>query len=353
MTKNRKTYLDYLRVFAAFAVIIIHVSSQNLHLTEMGDINWYMFKVYLMASDWAVPVFCMISGSLFLPRDIDVVTIIKKYVFRISVAFVGWSLFYTLVFELKNGLLTAAGSFVRGYSHMWFLYMIAGLYLVTPILRAVAKDQKLLKYFIILGFVTAILIPEVLSVIGIISSRSGAYLSKAYSYIDTNVVYGYAIYYMLGYYLDNLEISEKRIMKLAIIGIICYIGPVLIFILCASQFGIELSFLLGNFSVGDFVRSATIFLLAKYLTNGKGGETKEVPVLLFIARHTFTLYLVHQFVITMLNRLFGLNTLSFSSVLSVPVIGIISFLISIILAIILDVIRDRALLLITKREKDF
>ena len=347
---KRKTYLDYLRVFAAFAVIMIHVSYQNMHLTELGDANWYIFKTYLMASNWAVPVFCMISGSLFLARDIDVKTMITKYIFRIAIVFVGWSLFYTLVFELKNGWLTAAGSFVRGYSHMWFLYMIAGLYLVTPILRLVAKDQKLLKYFIILGFITSILIPEVLELVGIISPRANAYMSKAYSYVETNVVSGYVVYYMLGYYLDNLEINKRRIMRVAFIGAICFIGPVIVFMLCASLFGVGLPFLFGNFSAGDFIRSTTIFLLAKYLAHGKDGETKELPILHFISRHTFTLYLVHQFVITMLNRLFGLNTLSFSAALSVPIIGIMSFIISVFLAVILDVIWDRTLPLIIKRK---
>lgn len=336
MTKNRKDYLDYIRVFAAFAVIIIHVSSQNLHLTEVGSTNWCIFKAYLMASNWAVPVFCMISGSLFLSRDIDLKTIVTKYIFRIALAFVGWSLFYALVFELKNGWGSVAASFVRGYSHLWFLYMIAGLYLVTPILRHIAKDKKLLRYFLILGFITFILMPEILGLIGVVSSKAGGYLSKAYSNIEISVVSGYAIYYMLGYYLDSIELSKKQIVKMLMVGIAFYIVPVVILILYASRRGTELTFLTVNFAVGDFFRSVTIFMLAKYFANEHNKETRVVQILKFVGGHTFTLYLVHQFVITMLNRLFGLNTLSFSTLLSVPVIGIISFFISIVIAVVLD-----------------
>ena len=350
MTRNRKNYLDYLRVFAALAVIIIHVSSQNLHLTEVGSTNWCIFKAYLMASNWAVPVFCMISGSLFLSRDIDLRTIVTKYIFRIAIAFVGWSLFYALVFESKNGWGTIAASFVRGYSHLWFLYMIAGLYLVTPILRHIAKDERLLRYFLILGFITFILIPEILGLIGVISSKSGGYLSGAYYNIDTRVVSGYAIYYMLGYYLDSIELSKKQIVKMMIVGIAFYIVPVAILILSVSQCEIELSFLTVNFAVGDFIRSTTIFMFAKYLVAEKKKETKDVRILQFIGRHTFTLYLVHQFVITMLNRLFGLNTLSFSALLSVPAIGMMSFFISIVIALVLDSIWDKVMALVYKKQ---
>ncbi|WP_026520187.1 acyltransferase [Butyrivibrio sp. FCS006] len=350
MTKNRKNYLDYLRVFAAFAVIIIHVSSQNLHLTEVGSINWNIFKAYLMASNWAVPVFCMISGSLFLSKDIDIKTIVTKYIFRIALAFVGWSLFYALVFELKNGWDSVAASFVRGYSHLWFLYMIAGLYLVTPILRHVAKDVKLLRYFIVLGFITSILIPEVLEIIGVVSSKSGGYLSGAYSSIDAKVVSGYAVYYMLGYYLDMIEIKRKQIVKLFMAGIALYIVPVVILILYASHFKMELAFLTGNFAVGDFFRSVTIFLLAKYYVHENNKETRVGRILRFVGYHTFTLYLVHQFVITMLNRLLGLNTFTFATVLSVPAIGVISFLISIAIAVVLDNIWNKVIALIIKKQ---
>lgn len=63
--EKRITYLDYLKVFATFAVIILHVVAQNWYITDVNSFGWKTLNVYSSMVRWAVPVFVMISGSLF------------------------------------------------------------------------------------------------------------------------------------------------------------------------------------------------------------------------------------------------------------------------------------------------
>ena len=328
--KQRKKYLDVLRVVASFAVMIIHISSQYMHEFSPGDYEWVVFRSYLLASNWAVPVFCMISGSLFLARDIQISVIIKKYIFRIAIAFTFWSLLYAVVFESKNGLGSVVASFIRGYSHLWFLYMIAGLYLVTPILRKVVQDETILWYFVLLGFVGTVLIPEIFNITELVSPKASGYLAGAYGNIELQTVSGYGLYFVIGYLLSNVKMPEKKTGSVILLLIMAYVIPAVSNALYSMNTGEELAFLKVNFSVGNMIRSCCIFLIFKEMTISE--ESKVAVIFGKLAKYSFGAYLIHQMVITLMNHLLGLNTMSFTQVLSVPVIGVITFIVSYLLS---------------------
>ena len=84
---ERTAYFDYLRVFATFAVVILHLSGQNWNNTNVNGFEWRVFNGYDSLVRWAVPVFVMISGALFLDRNISPKKIYSKYVLRLFVSF--------------------------------------------------------------------------------------------------------------------------------------------------------------------------------------------------------------------------------------------------------------------------
>lgn len=51
---------------------------------------------------WAVPAFLMISGAVFLEKSIVIKDILRKYIFRIALAYAFWSAVYTLFYKLHN-----------------------------------------------------------------------------------------------------------------------------------------------------------------------------------------------------------------------------------------------------------
>ena len=94
---SRIYYIDYLRIICSFLVILIHVSSQYYY---RFDINSYEFKIayyYNGFSRFSVPNFFMISGALFLNKDLSFKIIFNKYIKRIFIHILLWSIIYAFI----------------------------------------------------------------------------------------------------------------------------------------------------------------------------------------------------------------------------------------------------------------
>ncbi len=91
---QRIAYFDVLRILATFAVIVLHLSAQHWADTDVYSRAWQAFNLYDSAVRWAVPVFVMISGALFLSGSQSIGHILKKNVSRLVTAFIFWSALY-------------------------------------------------------------------------------------------------------------------------------------------------------------------------------------------------------------------------------------------------------------------
>ncbi|MCR4787110.1 MAG: acyltransferase family protein [Lachnospiraceae bacterium] len=332
---KRKDYLDLLRILASYTVVIGHITTQYMYAVTPGSHEGISFRAYVVVCDMCIPLFCMISGALFLSRQIPIEKMFKKYILRIVLIFIFWSLLYSVLFEHSNGLGTLLSSFVRGYSHLWFLYMIVGLYIVTPILAKIAQDETLLKYFIVIGVIFFLVIPEALQLLSLVSEKSAQYLSSAYSNMGMQTVSGYALFYMLGYYLDKLD--KKKILPIPVL-FICFIAALVIPILLNSVYCLhndqEISILLSNFSVGNLIRSSCAFLIVKHIYDWD--NSGEHPVIFFLGKISLGAYLIHQMVIILLNHKAGINSLTFDPVYGVPLVSLIVFIIAYILSFLVS-----------------
>ena len=84
---DRIQYFDYLRIFAVFSVVLLHVLAGHLW-DDIGKPSFLVFDYYSAATRWCVPVFVMISGALFLDpdRDIHMERLHKKNLLRLVTA---------------------------------------------------------------------------------------------------------------------------------------------------------------------------------------------------------------------------------------------------------------------------
>lgn len=146
---GRLAWADALRVAALLAVIVIHISTRWLEGAPPAA------AAALLAWDggarWCVPVFVMLSGMFHLDPDRAVTGRgLLRQIARLLAAILFWGLFYRAV-----GLLLAGGNpltvlpdlLARVLSgdtryHLWFVYMMIGLYLVTPFLREMVKNRS-------------------------------------------------------------------------------------------------------------------------------------------------------------------------------------------------------------------
>ena len=156
--KKRDASLDFLRVIAALAVVWLHVSGDVVGTNpDIHQLYWWTGNIVNSLTRWCVPVFVMISGSLLLnkPSDKDPSAFYRSSLPRILIPLAFWTLFYFLLREWAGdqpSIFRIAGDVLRGapFFHLWFLYMIAGLYLATPFLRqiVVASSPATLGFFI-------------------------------------------------------------------------------------------------------------------------------------------------------------------------------------------------------------
>lgn len=150
-TRTRLWSLDLTRVVAVVGVAAIHVFSGMVTNTEIrGSLPWWTAVAVDIGFVWVVPVFVMISGALILePRQFSQGTIVfyRRRLVRLLPALVFWSLFYFII--VRTGLtglpVTRAdvARFLlegRPYTHLYFLWLIIGLYAVAPVLAAFLRD---------------------------------------------------------------------------------------------------------------------------------------------------------------------------------------------------------------------
>ncbi len=83
----------------------------------------------------------------------------------------------------------------------------------------------------------------------------------------------------------------------------------------------------GNLTVNTLFESTAMFVFAKKHFNMINATIKLKKTIITLSKYSFGAYLVHDMAIHMLKAM-GLNTLAFNPLLSVPVIGIIVFVIS-------------------------
>ena len=163
--------LDAARWVAALAVVWLHCSAYPLTTTiEYGALGWQWANVYDAATRWCVPVFVMISGALLLnpEKREGYRRFYLRRAARILPAIVFWSVGFLLwrawLYHQEDvsvapldWLRLATGG--QPYYHLWYLYMLAGLYLFTPCLRLLYRHSSVRQRLFMTGlmFVLAVL----------------------------------------------------------------------------------------------------------------------------------------------------------------------------------------------------
>lgn len=351
---KRMPYFDCLRIAATFAVMVLHLASQNWYAVEAGTYEWKVFNLYDALVRWAVPVFVMISGSLFLSGARSLERIFKKNVRRILTAFIFWSAIYAFANLAlgRSGLKNALREFVEGPPHMWFLFMIAGLYILVPLLQKIVEDDRMAGYFVLLSLVFTFAAPYAITIMALYSEKLAEIAGGLLKSVGFNFTLGYVGYFVYGYYFGHIDIKGKKkwaIYLFGILGAVVTLFASAIFPVSAKSASVVFH---DNMTLNVMFISIALFILAKNNINLNNASPKTVKTLGKLSDYSFGAYLVHALVITLLNHnpLFKLNTMQFklnivnmeeaalNPLISVPGIAVIVFVISYIISGILHCI---------------
>ena len=339
--KKNCFYLSFLRVIGCIAVVVLHLAASETLIYQnvlTGSQTFGMTLVYNLMM-WAVPVFVMVSGALLLDpeKDITIHKIFTTYIKRILIALVSFSLIFRIfdmvmdheaftVSGILKGLLDAFTG--NGWSHMWYLYLIIGLYLILPALRATTKScsVKELKYLLVIGFVVISMLP-LTRLFGISSSF----------YIHVNTIYPF--YFLLGYMLHKniIRIDRRVAAALMVIGAAG--------ITCGTYFGLKGSIqnptvLTGYASPFVAMLAAGVFVLTKDI---KKENASIASMMLSIDRCSFGIYLIHMVFIRLLLRYMGVNLFDYPVIISFSVAALGIFAVSYLLVYLFTLVKGKIL----------
>lgn len=328
---KRVVYLDMTRIFAMFFIVILHVSSMGWYAFDIYSKEWAVYNFYYGLTRWGVPTFLMISGTLFLDSDksITVKTLLGKYIKRLVVAYLFWAVIYACkdalvsrTFEMNEFLKTV----VYGHYHMWYIPMIIGIYLVIPILKELTKNDKVMRYLIVL----LIFFCFALTTIGLIPQ-----LHEVYSIFDRmlfSAFGGYAAYFLLGYFLNKTELRKPVRCVCYLLGVLGYVITILVTMLGSRKKGMMYIDFNNEFSMNVFFMCIAVFVLIKYTFESRNITNCLKNIATKLSECMFGVYLIHPLVIEIL-ELLGISVLQFDPRWSVPIVSISTYLISVLLVL--------------------
>jgi surface polysaccharide O-acyltransferase-like enzyme len=140
--------LDILRIAAIFAVVWLHVCADVVMKADASVLEWWAGNIADAASRWCVLMFVMLSGALLLrdgPGELSPREFYVRRAAKLLPPLIFWTAFYLGYRRLRDhtGWMQLLLDTVKGepYFHLWFLYMIIGLYAVMPLLRMVVNHS--------------------------------------------------------------------------------------------------------------------------------------------------------------------------------------------------------------------
>ena len=338
--RKREIYLDILRIVAIFLIIIIHVSAQNWYVkqTNIFSFEWNIFNIYMSLSQSGTAIFVMISGALFLSSNYSIEKIYKVKILRIIIAFIFWALIYTLLFHKHSTLKDFIVNFSKGEYHLWFLYMIMGLYILVPFFKKIVENEFLMKYFLILSFIFSIIIIPLRKLVNIfkLDVLKTVLFKNILDKVDMHFVVGFSFYFILGYFLHKTIIDSKKSILIYFLGILGLISTIIFSVLLSRYIGEQNQLFYNRFTPNMFFYILFIFVFFKNIFKDFKFTDKQKEIIVKMSQYSFGAYLVHVLILKWLKQFFALNTLSFNPIFSVPVIAIIVFGVSFLISALLN-----------------
>ncbi|WP_455674212.1 acyltransferase [Phocaeicola sp.] len=326
-TQNHVVWLDVVRFVAMFTVVCCHCADPfNFYPGELpANIEEIKFwgAAYGAFLRPCVPLFVMITGALLLPVRGDTSTFYKKRISRVLWPFLIWSVIYNL-FPWITGLLGLQPEIILDFFpysgeevtrqslsvslsyiaeipfnfsllavHMWYIYLLIGLYLYLPIFSAwVEKASNKAKLWFLVAWGATTLLPYYYEYVS-------PYLWGTCSWNSFGMLYyfaGFNGYLLLGHYLRKQDWSLGKTLTISIPMLI--VGYAVTFtgfrhVTALPEYSDELLELFFTYnSLNVVMMTIPFFMLAKKV-NVKSELVRRMLANLTVCG--FGIYMVHYF----------------------------------------------------------
>lgn len=309
MEKTKRLYsFDMIRVIAIIAVVTIHASAGLLQKHAASSVEFLVGNIADSLTRLGVPLFIMLSGALMLneSKAVDFKKV-KSKTLQIALLLVVWSVFYALVFQVGRPLMSGdpiSGKdifkdILFGHYHLWYLYTLIALYLVTPLLRLFVRieNQTYIRWFLILSFFFSFL-PNTLNFALNVLGVENNLVKELAQQFHMGFVGAYVGYYVLGWYLVNITIPKLHRVALYAAGVLGLVVNILGIQFLTRADRPVYEELYDNAGVTVLVYSAAVFLLILNGCKGPRSAVFEKGVTL-ISKLSFGIYILHPLFISL------------------------------------------------------
>jgi surface polysaccharide O-acyltransferase-like enzyme len=279
---SKEIWLCNIRIIAAYCVILTHVS------TGKDDVSLFFSSVSKL-----FPIWILISGSFQLSQvSSNVREFYRRKIKKLALVLLVWGSIYILfahIFYTRYNFRGVVGSFLfsitPGSFHLWFLYLLLELYLVTPLLWKIQKYLSSTDLFIVSFTLAALLLDfPCLKFMGF--AKTSLIELDSYPTLLTLFI-PYLPHYLVGKAIKDLNLSLSRFQLVLLISVIILLLGYPLFLLktCDLSFNSYQSF-------DGFLLSSAIFLLFFQIKKPLFGS----KLTMVLAIHSFGIYLIHNLV---------------------------------------------------------
>ena len=271
--KKRKYHLDFLRILAAFLVMVHH--SEVVELYQTGAVGFGgSFLLCCMTSVVVtnVSLFFLISGALLLEKEEPNRVLYGRRIPRF-LALTVFAVAVTYLFRCFPNL--NARDFFRGLfagcmdvTH-WYLYAYLGFLVTVPFLRRAVRGMTHTDAIVLVAF--RILLGTLLPVAEYVTTYKGWSEVPFPDTFDVPLVTTDILFYpIMGYYLEHNLPWEKADWKWAAACCVVIAGSSLAGALVTMHEGLRLSFSGRYLRIASYAIALAVFVLVKYMFRRMG-----------------------------------------------------------------------------------
>lgn len=317
--KPRVVYMDGIRVFATFMVIVVHVWGvlEKMSVLQEQKGVYFLFLIGQFISISCNPLFFMLSGALLLPwREESLSVFVQKRLAKVVLPLLVYGGVYIILLSASQAsvqewtivyVLSMLRGSVRMAPHLWMVFELLAMYVLVLPLRGLLKNaseqtEKLLTLFILV-------------LMTVYSVSHYWRLDLAFS----TFLSGWTGVFLLGYLMNRswMRRYDRLWMMGGVLGLVLGVA----FSMTAGSsnryvFGTSIFVLL----IACGIYSA-FFCLEAYLQKIKG-------LLLFLGKYSYSVLLIHWFVLYDILFIQGMSPLMpkvFFVLLSVSLCSLLSF----------------------------
>ena len=331
--RNKKIYIEILRIIACFCVIFNHTSYDGFFLFSNYsplNIKFWIYCGLSIFCKFSVPMFFTISGALLLNKEESMKTVFTKRVLKNVISLVFFSFvyyyFFNVLYNINHISFDNIQSFfvsiftiinisfenifdclIKIYSntvttHLWFMYSYIAFLVALPVLRILVKkmDNKHFAYIALLALIFDGIIP----ILDFLIWKGQYSLSSTIKpgWLITSIV----LYPCLGYYFENrLEIKEAK----KYIPILWVTNIITVVLSCAmTVYQYKLTGIIDEetsqtfFSSFTIINLITVYITIKFLSLSYKDRRLKTKIILTMGECSYGVYQLHQIVIILLNR---------------------------------------------------